>query len=70
MYAYESRKVSVVFGKFPMDMETTEAAAFKIIVSMKQSNQASLLIYTYFYCSNKLLQLVPVAELNIVWVDL
>lgn len=31
MYANDSRRVSIIFGKFPMDTETTEAEAFKII---------------------------------------
>lgn len=36
MYANDSGRVNIVFGKLPMDMETTKAEAFKIIFSMKQ----------------------------------
>jgi len=36
MYANDSGRVNTVFGKFPMDMETAEAEAFKIIFTTKQ----------------------------------
>lgn len=68
MYANDNGRVNIVFGKFPMDMETTEAEAFKIIFSMKQQNQAGLLIYAYFYCGNKVTQHVPVEESSTGWV--
>lgn len=36
MYANDSGRVGIIFGKFPMDTETTETEAFKIILSIKQ----------------------------------
>lgn len=35
MYANDNGKVTTGFGNFPMDMETTEAKAFKLFFIMK-----------------------------------